>query len=193
MISRISGTLIDLDLKAATVDVNGLGYKVYVAGETLEFLAGNVGNPVSVFTYLAVRENALDLYGFKNKQTLEMFELLITISGIGPKSALGILAVASETTLREAVVNEDTSYLTKVSGIGKKNAEKIVLELKSKIKDGEVGLKEKKVLSKESTAIDALISLGFDERSARDSVKGMDKELTTEEMIKLALKDIGRI
>ena len=125
MISRITGTLLQLDLKNAIIDVAGIGYKVHMGGETIEALAGNVGQPVSLFTYLAVRENSLDLYGFKNQETLSMFELLITVSGIGPKSAMGILAVASEHTIREAIISEDTSYLTKVSGIGKKNAEKI--------------------------------------------------------------------
>ncbi len=191
MIARLKGILLDLDLKSAVIDVNGVGYKVAVAGEAVEYLAGNIGKDVSLFTYLAVRENALDLYGFKSQKTLQMFEMLITVSGIGPKSALGILSVASEETIREAVFNEDTSYLTKVSGIGKKNAEKIVLELKGKMKESEISLGEKKDVSKEALAIDALKSLGFDEKSARESVKKMDKSLTAEEMIRSALREIG--
>ena len=191
MISRLSGTLIALDLKSAVIDIGGLGYKVFVGGETIEYLVGNINKQVSLFTYLAVRENSLDLYGFKNQQTLDMFELLLTVSGIGPKSALGILNVASEHTIREAILMEDTSYLTKVSGIGKKNAEKIVLELKGKFKDTETPFGEKKDVSKEALVIEALKSLGFDEKSARDSVKKMDKEHTAEAMIKLSLKEIG--
>lgn len=190
MISRLTGTLLDLDLKSGTVAVGGIGYKVFIGGETLEYLAGSVGQTVDLFTYLAVRENALDLYGFKNRETLDMFELLITVSGIGPKSALGILAVASEKTIREAITREDTSYLTKVSGIGKKNAEKIVLELKGKLKESEIILGDRKDVSKDALVIEALKSLGFDERSARESIKHMDKELTVEAMITLALKDI---
>ncbi len=187
MISRISGTLLALDLKIATIDVGGLGYKVYVGGETIESLAGKVNQSVSLFTYLAVRENALDLYGFKNQETLEMFELLITVSGIGPKSALSILSVASDTTLKEAIITEDTSYLIKVSGVGKKNAEKIVLELKGKFKDDDFGSSTGKTVSKEALAVEALKSLGFDEKIARDTIKKMDKELSAEEMIKLFL------
>ena len=187
MISRIKGTLIALDLKAAVVDVGGVGYKIYVGGETIEALAGHVGEEVSLFTYLAVRENALDLYGFKNQETLEMFELLITVSGIGPKSALSILSVASERTLREAIITEDTSYLIKVSGVGKKNAEKIVLELKGKFKDEEFAVGTGKDVTKEALAVEALKSLGFDEKGARDAIKKMDKELSAEEMIKLFL------
>ncbi len=192
MISRISGTLIHLDLKAAIIDVAGVGYKVYVGGECLEALAGNIGQQVSLFTYLAVRETALDLYGFKNQETLDMFELLITVSGIGPKSALGILGLASAHTLREAIVSEDISYLTKVSGIGKKSAEKIVLELKGKFKDDYGPTPSGKDVTKEALAVEALKSLGFDEREARDAVKKMDKDLGTEDMIKQALKEIGR-
>ena len=187
MISRITGTLLQLDLKNAIIDVAGIGYKVHMGGETIEALAGNVGQPVSLFTYLAVRENSLDLYGFKNQETLSMFELLITVSGIGPKSAMGILAVASEHTIREALISEDTSYLTKVSGIGKKNAEKIVLELKGKFKDdSHIGGNGKDV-TKQALAVEALKSLGFEERIARDAIKNMDKELSAESMIKLFL------
>lgn len=191
MISRITGTLLQLDLKNAIIDVAGIGYKVHMGGETIEALAGNVGSSVSLFTYLAVRENSLDLYGFKNQETLNMFELLITVSGIGPKSAMGILAVASEHTIREAIISEDTSYLTKVSGIGKKNAEKIVLELKGKFKDDVFVGGNGKDVTKEALAVDALKSLGFEEREARDAVKKMDKELSAEEMIRQALKEIG--
>jgi Holliday junction DNA helicase RuvA len=191
MISRLAGTLIALDLKAAVIDVGGVGYRVYVGGESIENLAGKIGDSVSLFTYLAVRENSLDLYGFKNQETLDMFEMLLTVSGIGPKSALGILSVASEHTIREAILTEDTSYLTKVSGVGKKNAEKIVLELKGKFKDS-VSVGERKDVTKEALVIDALKSLGFDEKEARDAVKNMDKESTAEEMIKAALKQMGK-
>lgn len=187
MISRITGTLLQLDLKNAIIDVAGIGYKVHMGGETIEALAGNVGQSVSLFTYLAVRENSLDLYGFKNQETLNMFELLITVSGIGPKSAMGILAVASEHTIREAIISEDTSYLTKVSGIGKKNAEKIVLELKGKFKDDSYIGGNGKDVTKQALAVEALKSLGFEERIARDAIKNMDKELSTEAMIKLFL------
>lgn len=191
MISRLKGILVDLDLKSAVIEVNGVGYKVHAGGEVIEYLAGNLQKEICLFTYLAVRENALDLYGFKNQASLSMFEMLITVSGIGPKSALGILSVASEETIREAIFNEDTSYLTKVSGVGKKNAEKIVLELKGKFKDMEYTKGDQKNVSREALAIEALKSLGFDEKSARDSVKKMPKDITAEEMIRLALREIG--
>lgn len=189
MISRIQGNLLDLDLKYAIIDVNGVGYKTYISGETIEYLSGNLGKAVSLHTYLAVRENALDLYGFKDSEGLNMFELLITVSGIGPKSALTILNVATPRMIKEAVIEEDTSYLTKVSGIGKKAAEKIVLELKGKIAGAGEEASGKKDITKEALVIDALRSLGFEERAAREAVKKMPKELSTEEMIRKALKD----
>jgi holliday junction DNA helicase RuvA len=191
MISRIKGDLLDLDLKHAVVDVSGVGYKVYIGGETVEYLSGNVGKEVTLHTYLAVRENILDLYGFKDSASLSMFELLITVSGVGPKSALSILNVASPKIIEEAVIEEDTSYLTKVSGLGKKVSEKIVLELKGKFKGGPEDPSGKKDVTKEALAIDALKTLGFDERQARDIVKKMPKDMTTEEIIRKALREIG--
>lgn len=192
MISRLQGNLIYLDLKHAIIDINGVGYKVFISGETVEYLAGNTGKEVTLHTYLAVRENALDLYGFKDESSLSMFELLITVSGVGPKSALTILNVATPKVIEEAVIEEDTSYLTKVSGIGKKSAEKIVLELKGKFKGLEGIGGEKKDVSKEALVIDALKTLGFDERTAREAVKKMPKDMATEEMIKKALREIGQ-
>ena len=131
MIGTVSGTIRHRESNMLIVDVSGLGYKVFVSTDTSIDLKN--GDPVFLWTHLAVRENALDLFGFLDREALTTFELLIGISGIGPKTALGILNVASPAILRKAVANEDTSYLTKVSGIGKKNAEKIVLELRGKL------------------------------------------------------------
>src|SRR3990170_6305111 len=131
MIGTLNGTVRHKDLSKLVVDVSGVGYKVLVTTETALDIA--TGSPIFLWTHLVVRETSLELFGFLDKETLDAFELLITISGIGPKSALGILNVASPDTLRQAVASEDTSYLTRVSGIGKKNAEKIVLELRNKL------------------------------------------------------------
>src|SRR5581483_3445057 len=132
MISSLSGSVRHKEVNSVVVDVNGVGYKVFVPTDVA--LETTLSQPVFLWTYLAVRENSLDLFGFLEKETLNTFELLITISGIGPKTALGILNIVSPATLRQAVASGDTSYLTRVSGIGKKNAEKIVLELKDKLK-----------------------------------------------------------
>ncbi len=191
MISHLTGTVIHLDLKYAVLDVSGVGYKVFVTNSGLEHLSHHK-EKVSLWTYLAVRDDALDLYGFVTREDMEFFELLLTISGIGPKSALGILNTASAEIIKDAIYEDDPSYLTKVSGIGKKNAEKIVRELRDKI-----GVKisadgtSTKGSSKESTlAIEALISLGYSSDEARNVLKKVDKTLSTQDQIKQALKNL---
>ncbi len=146
-----------------------------------------VGEPIFLWTYLSVRETALDLYGFLSKDTLDIFELLITISGIGPKTALGILNVATPEMLRQAVATEDTSYLVKVGGIGKKNAEKIVLELKDKLITTSADFEGAERGA--GDVMEALLSLGYAERDVRNVLKKMPKDLTgTGERVKYALK-----
>jgi holliday junction DNA helicase RuvA len=185
MIGSISGTVRLKDLSYLIVDVAGVGYKVSVTTDTT--LEASVGEPVFLWTHLAVKENALDLYGFIDRDTLSLFELLITISGIGPKTALGILNVASVEMLRQAVATEDTSYLTKVSGIGKKNAEKIVLELKDKLVTTASDMDSS--MKGAGDVMEALLALGYNERDIRDTIKKLPKDLTTtSEKVKAALK-----
>jgi holliday junction DNA helicase RuvA len=188
MIGTLSGTVRHKDLHLIIVDVGGVGYKVYsTADSTLDAVPGE---PIFLWTYLAVRENALDLYGFLDKETLEVFELLICIPGIGPKTALGILNVATPAMLRQAVATEDISYLTKVSGIGKKNAEKIVLELRDKLITTSEDMASGR--AGEGDVLEALISLGYSERDARDAVKRLPKDLEgTSARIKEALKNLS--
>lgn len=185
MISALSGTVRHKDLNALVVDVSGIGYKVLVPTETA--LEVTLSQPIFLWTHLVVRETSLELFGFLDKETLNIFELLITISGIGPKTALGILNVATPATLRQAVATGDTSYLTRVSGIGKKNAEKIVLELKDKLK---VSQEDTPLDTRiEGDALEALVSLGYSERDAREALKKVPKETTgASERVKAALK-----
>lgn len=185
MIGTISGTLRHKDLHTIIIDVSGVGYKVSVPTDTA--LSTSEGDPVFLWTHLAVRENALDLFGFMERETLDVFELLISISGIGPKTALGILNVATPAMLRQAVATGDTSYLTKVGGIGKKNAEKIVLELRDKL----VTTADDKMsnLKEEGDVMEALLSLGYSERDVREALKKLPKESkNTSERVKEALK-----
>ena len=188
MISTLSGTITYKDLHFLILDVGGVGYKVSVTTDVA--LDAVLSEPMFLWTYLVVRETALDLYGFNDRETLEIFELLITISGIGPKTALGIMNVASPSMLRQAVAEDDTSYLTRVSGIGKKNAEKIVLELKGKLTttsaDQNINMRA------EGDALEALVSLGYSERDAREALKKIPKEIeNTSERVKLALKALS--
>ncbi|MFH1473251.1 MAG: Holliday junction branch migration protein RuvA [bacterium] len=185
MISSLSGTIRHKGLHHLVIDVSGVGYKVFVTTDVA--LERSLGDPIFLWTYLAVRETALDLFGFPDREMLETFELLITISGIGPKTALGILNVASPTMLRQAVANEDTSYLTKVSGIGKKNADKIVLELRDKFV---IGQDDKHTdFRSEGDAMEALVSLGYSERDSRNALKQVPKEIEgAAERVKHALR-----
>lgn len=185
MIASLSGVVRHKDLHALTVDVSGVGYRVLVPTETA--LEAKTDFPISLWTHLVVRETAMELFGFLDKETLDTFELLITISGIGPKSALSILNVADPSTLRQAVASGDTAYLTRVSGIGKKNAEKIVMELKDRMKIGEEdrGIDTRS----EGDALEALVSLGYGEHDARGALKQVPKGTEgVSERVKAALK-----
>ncbi len=190
MIASLSGTVRHKDGNSVVIDVAGVGYRVLVPIDVaLEALPSQ---PLFLWTHLAVRETSLDLFGFPDREMVEVFELLITISGIGPKTAMGILNVASPATLRQAVVSGETSYLTRVSGIGKKNAEKIVLELKDKLvmKEGEVQHADAK---SEGDAMEALMSLGYNERDAREALKKVGKDVKgAADRVKEALRVLSR-
>ncbi len=188
MISHLHGKVIDKALRFCVLDVGGVGYKVFTTDEALH--SATEGATASFWTHLAVRENALDLYGFPDKDSLSLFELLINISGIGPKTAIGIVNVASPQTLRRAVSSGDLAYLTKVSGIGRKLAEKIILELKEKL--SVYGETEQEDLRGETDALEALKSLGYSEREAREALKKLSGEnISAGDKVKKALKSLG--
>jgi Holliday junction DNA helicase RuvA len=132
----------------------------------------------------------MDLYGFKDRQELEFFEMLINVSGIGPKGALTILGITSIETLKKAIGTSDTSYLTKISGIGKKTAEKIVIELRDKVAS-EMSEKEGGSLQGELDALEALKSLGYSQNEARDALKKVSSDADTNTKIREALKILG--
>ncbi len=193
MIAKIEGIVWDTNNKFLVVGVGlpgqgGVGFKIYTTTETKEVAIK--GTKISLFTHLAVREDALDLYGFLSEEELNFFELLISISGIGPKTALNVLNVSSVSLLKKAISTADTSHLIKVSGIGKKIAEKIVLELKDKIftqKETDMNLKD------EIDAMEALQSLGYSQREVREALKKIDQKFVkTQDKIKEALKVLGK-
>lgn len=183
MIGFLEGKIIDQDLRSIVLSVSGVGYKIYTNTAQLE---KSLGTTASFWTYLAVRENALDLYGFGTKEELKFFELLLTVSGIGPKSAMGILSIATLGNLHHAISTGDVTHLTKVSGIGKKNAEKIVIELKDKVENlfGESNMS----ISGDVDALEALRSLGYGEREAREALKQVSDVDGASEKVKKALK-----
>lgn len=189
MITHLTGTIIDKEERSIVIDVHGVGYKVFGTSVTIEGL--KEGKEVSLWTHLAVREDSQTLYGFPVKDDLYFFELLISsVSGVGPKTALGILNVSSVSNIRKAVSTGDTSHLTKVSGIGKKMAEKIVHELKGKFEaESESGIS----LRDEVDALEALKALGYKHNDAREALKEVDPSITdTGERVKKALKMLGK-
>jgi Holliday junction DNA helicase RuvA len=183
MIGHLKGTVIHSDLKSLILDVSGVGYKIYTNTTVLD---KNKEKTLELWTYLAVRETALDLYGFETKDELDFFELLISVSGIGPKSAMGILSIATLQNLRHAISTGDTSHLTKVSGIGKKNAEKIVIELKDKL--GGLSIDMSHSIKGDVDALEALQSLGYGEREVREALKKVVDAKDTGDKVKKALK-----
>lgn len=190
MIGKISGTIAHRGKDYLIIDAGGVGYKVFATRETIAAVGKQSGGPASVWTHLAVREESLDLYGFPDEESLQAFELLLSVSGIGPKSALAILNVASLSVLRSAIASGDASHLTKTTGIGTKKAEKIVLELKDKfiVSDSDIG-----VHREAEDVVDALTGLGYSRREAQEVLKKIPEVFaSTEAKIREALKILGK-
>jgi Holliday junction DNA helicase RuvA len=188
MIGYLKGELIYKDVKSFIVNTSGVGYKVY---STPDFISEvEVGSNLDLWIHTVVKDDAIDLYGFKNKVSLDFFDLLLSVSGIGPKSALNILGLANTNNLRQAIVSQETSYLTNVSGISKKIAEKIILELKGKIlgNEDEEGLSSYNTqnIGAEVEALEALKALGYTQREARDALENVSREVKD-------TKDVGSI
>lgn len=191
MIALIEGTIEFKAEKFFIVNVNGVGYKVFSHFETLSKIPEK-GGAVKVWTHQYVREDSVELYGFSHFAELELFETLIGISGIGPKGALGVLAIAPVDTLKKAIASGDTSYLTRVSGIGRKTAEKIVLELRDKMAGKGISSIAAPELKEEADALDALIQLGYSQREAREALSRVSKDVQgTEKRLKAVLKMLG--
>jgi Holliday junction DNA helicase RuvA len=190
MIARLEGKIKMRSERFLIIDVNGVSYKVFITSQTLK-KAPQKEEVFSLWTHLHVRENALELYGFEEYQEMEFFEMLIQISGIGPKSAIGVLAVAPLDTLKKAISSGETSYLTKVSGIGRKTAEKIVLELREKL--GELSETGKMVFKEDQDVLSALESLGYSRQEAREALKQIPETIQgASQRIKEALKNLGK-
>lgn len=169
--------------------VGAVGHKVFATKETLARMTE--GAVAALWTHLAVREDALDLYGFDTEAELRTFELLLTVSGIGPRSALGILDIASVEALRTAIAGGNAAYLTSVSGIGKKTAEKIVLELRDKVGLAADGTSE--ALSGDTDTLEALRSLGYSAHEAREALRAISTDTTdSNDRLREALRLLGK-
>lgn len=189
MIAKLVGTPEVINEEKLIVDVGGVGYGVLAPPQVIAEARGKTS--ISLLTHLAVRDDDMTLYGFISHQQRSLFKHLIGVSGVGPKSALGILSVADAPTITAAIASEDTSYLTKVSGIGQKTADKIILDLKDSF--GDIATEESAQGRTESgEAVEALVTLGYSKREARDAVAGIESNIeTTEKKVKEALKQLG--
>lgn len=190
MIAYLEGKIIYSTDKFFIINTGNIGYKVSVTPETI--LLFKEGDNASLYIYTAVRENSIDLFGFKNTAELSFFELLLDVSGIGPRSALGIIALAPIDTIKKAIATGDVGYLNKVSGIGKKTAEKIIIELRDKLQDYKSDDNTPGLLRDESDIVEALKSLGYSQNEARDALKNVPTTVIgTNARIKEALKILG--
>ena len=188
MIGRIEGNAYAVRAGFAIISAGGIGYKVAATRETLSKIKSE--GKAALWTHLAVREDALDLYGFSTEEELRVFGLLLTVPGIGPRSALAILDIAAIETLRSAITAGNASYLTNVSGIGKKTAEKIVLELREKIGAGTESAS--RILSGDEEALQAMRALGYSTQEARDALRKVPEEVAGgSARLREALKMIG--
>ena len=199
MLYNVKGILTVSDVNFIVVECGGIGFKCYTTLNTIKSI-GTVGSEVNVYTHLAVREDAMDLYGFSTLNELDAFKLLITVSGIGPKAAVAILSELTPDKLALCIASGDTKSITKAQGVGKKTAERVVLELKDKM--GNIAIGEgASVVSAASTvlessnsaeAVEALVALGYSQSDAAVIVGSMDKSMPVDDMIRLALKQLAR-
>lgn len=190
MIASLSGTVSALKPTWLALSVAGVGYKVYGTPTLLSSM--HLGDEVLVWTHLVVREDVLDLYGFTDYGELELFKLLISVSGVGPRSAIGILSLDKIDKLKSAIAASDVGYLTKVSGIGRKSAEKICLELRDKLGELEaVGTSS--IRRDEEDTLEALKALGYRQDEAREALRLVPPEVTEQgARIREALKLLSR-
>lgn len=189
MIGYVRGIITITRDQFVFVDVSGVGYKVFVSPSTLPKLPKDT--EVTLYTYMHVKEDVLELFGFLNLSDITLFEQLIGISGIGPKTALGIFSLGESKDIIQAIINADTSYFSGVPRLGKKNAQKIIIELKNKV--GSTRTIDLSESEDSDEVITALQSIGFSQKEAYDAFRKVNGEgKSVEEKIKLALKYLGK-
>ncbi len=201
MIQYIKGTLAEMDEESVIIDHQGIGFQVYISGQTFEYLPA-VGSEIKMYIYFQVKEDAFSLYGFLTKDDLRIFKLLIGVNGVGPKGALAILSVLSADNLRFAVIADDAKAISKAPGIGAKTAQRIVLELKDKLKledaftAQEELVKNPKIEQEKGVrqeALLALTALGYSASEASQVLSGIEitPETDVEAVLKLALRNMA--
>jgi len=190
MIAQVTGTIAGRSATSCIIEVGGLGLRLYMSTSALAHLPAE-GDEVTVFTHLHVREDELTLFGFESLDEQELFEKLITVSGVGPKVALSALSSFSPSDLAGAVAREDDTLIATVPGIGKKTAQRIIIELKDKIGAGELSPRSASRGGASGEAADALASMGFSTAEVAVALKGYDGPDETQSMLKHALKRLG--
>lgn len=201
MISYIKGKLTEVDDGIIVVENNGIGFNIHVPATVISSFS-SIGDEVKVYTYLQIREDAHSLFGFLSRDDLNIFKMLINVNGIGPKGALAILSTISPDDLRFAILSDDAKLISTAPGIGSKTAQKLILELKDKIKLEETfesysksvnTVKTDDVLVAKNEAVEALVSLGYGSTEAMKAVRDVENadELDSEEILKRALKKLA--
>lgn len=187
MISYIQGKIYNKSEQSITILTNsGVGYEINVSPAF--YLDLNLENELGLYTYLAVRENAMDLYGFRSLDEKDLFQKFLSVSGVGPKSALHLISLGTVLEISSAIARGDVEYLTKVSGVGKRTAERIVVELQSKLEGQGAGNGER-IDGALAEVVDGLVAMGYSKQEARDTVKSLDaNNKTSEQLLREALK-----
>ena len=199
MFYYVRGTLAVCELQVAVIDCGGVGYKLFVSDTTFSKIAGKLGQEVKLFTYLSVREDAVELMGFYSNEELSAFKMLISVSGVGPRAAMAILSIMTPEKLAIAVSTEDAKAIARANNVGKKTAERVILELKDKIAKeiatidvdtGEV-IEPIAPTKMQSEAVSALTVLGFTRSEAEWALSGINADDTLENVIGAALKKLA--
>ena len=190
MIAHLNGTVTEKDINSIILDVNGVGYEVILSA--LDFDKVSLDDQVKLYTYHKVAEQAEELYGFFSLASKRLFELLITVQGVGPKAGIAILSLGESEEVRNAIANADSAFISKASGVGKKSAERVIVDLKDKVgAPSQIGRSKDPIatsVQSQDDALDALIALGFSLSEATTALSQVDPKLSTEERIRQALK-----
>lgn len=201
MYSYIKGVLTDMETDLIVVEAGGIGYNIYIPGAVFDYLP-SVGEEVKIYTYLQVREDAMQLYGFLTKEDLRVFKLLLGVSGIGPKGALAILSVMTTDDLRFAILGDDAKAIAKAPGVGAKTAQRVILELRDKISiedafeqklESTLAKTENSAKGAKNEAVQALVALGYSSSEALKAINGIEitDETDVEDILKAALKNMA--
>ena len=190
MIAHVRGQVAEKFANSVIIDVQGVGYEVNLTA--IDFDDLNLNDDVKLYTYHHIREQSEELFGFTSLAAKKLFELLITVQGIGPKAAMSILSLATPEEVRNAIANADAAYISKASGVGKKSAERVIVDLRDKVGlptyYGRKSEPTQATLLKNDEALDALMALGFTLADATKALDGIDTQLSVEERIREALK-----